>query len=206
MFYAKLWANFRNYKINRVIKLMIVSDFFALSAANLLAPVFAIFISREIEGATLETIGIATTIYLVCRAALEMPVAVMIDRTKSMADDFYTVFFGTLITGFLYFMYLFVHTVTGLYIIEILLGASAALLFPGWCKIFTRLADRSKEGVEWGIHNVATGVGMAIAATVGAVIADKLGFHALVVIVGILILTAALILLSLKNKIIIHNA
>ena len=52
--------------INKVIKTLILSDFFLQSGWGLIGPIFAIFITQQIEKGTLAAVGfIAATYWLV---------------------------------------------------------------------------------------------------------------------------------------------
>ena len=190
----------KNYKINFVIKMLILSDFLVWSSFQLLAPIFAIFITDKIQGG-IEVVGIAAGIYWLTKSLFEIPVGIFIDRTKAESDDLYLAFGGTVVTSLVYLSYVFIDSVSQLYILQAVLGIGAAVAFPGWYSIFTKHVDKGKEAFEWSLYDVVLGVGMAGAAALGGFIAHAFGFNALFLIISIFTLLGAFILLTLKSKI-----
>lgn len=191
----------KNYKINVVIKILIVSDFIIWSSYNLLAPIFAIFISEQVPGASLETVGIATGLYLLVKSLAEVPVGIFIDKTKSENDDYYTMVFGTILSAAAYVLYVFIDAVWQLYALQIFLGLGAAIAYPGWYSIFTKHIDKRRAAFEWSIYDVLLGTGMALSAFVGAFFADYFGFDVLFIVIGIMTLAGAFLLFFIKDKI-----
>lgn len=201
MYYKGIFQSLKNIKVNIVIKILIMSDFLIWSSYNLLAPVFALFITDNIQGATIEVVGISSGLYFICKSIFEVPVGVFIDKTKGEKDDLYTAVFGTIMFALVYVMYIFIDQVWQLYVLQIFLGISAALAFPGWYSIFTRHVDKDREGFEWSMYDVMLGVGIAAASALGAFIADFFGFEYLFLMVGAITILGALFLLLLKNRI-----
>ena len=190
-----------SFKINFIIKILILSDFLIWSAINLVSPVFAIFIIDQIAGATIATAGIAVMIYLIAKSVFEVPVAIFIDRTRSEKDDLYTAIVGTLLMAACYFLFAHVETVWQVYVLQAFLGLSAAISFPGWNSIFTRHIDKQKEALEWSLYDVVTGVGMALTAGLGALLVEKYGFDMIFYIIAISTVFGTVLLFLLRNKI-----
>ena len=188
--------------INKVIRVLVIGDVMFFSAFGLIGPIFAVFITNQIAGATVATVGFAATINLLTRSLAQMPVARYIDRHKGEKDDFLFMVFGSTLISIVPFIYLFVETSIHLYIAQIILGIGGALSNPGWYAIFTRHIDKEKEGPEWTLENVGVGLAAAGAAAVGGVLAERLGFHNLFLIVGILSLIGLVIQISLYSTVI----
>ncbi len=201
MFHRSALKSILNYKVNIVIKVLIMSDFIIFSAGNLLAPIFAIFVMERIHGAGLEVVGICASLYYIAKALVELPVGRFIDKTKSEKDDLWTALLGTILTAVIYVVYMFIDQVWQLYVAHIILGMAAALAYPGWYSIFTRHVDKDKKGVEWSLYDVMMGIGMSISAALGAFIADYYGFNTLMMIAFVVTTIGALLLISIRNKI-----
>jgi len=84
-------------KINPVIRFLTISDVLIIGGFGLVAPIFAIFITKSIEGGTVEVAGIAAAIYLLAKSLGQIPVAVIIDKIKGEKDDFWAVLIGSII-------------------------------------------------------------------------------------------------------------
>lgn len=107
---------------------------------------------------------------------------------------------GLFLASFAYFGYMFVDHIWQVFLLQIILGLSATLANPTWCKMFTRHLDKGKEGVEWSMYDVVVGVGAGLAAALGAFIADMYGFDILFFIVGVVAAFSAIVLLFLKKE------
>lgn len=183
--------------MNKIIKVLILSDFIITSAFGFVAPIFALFITDKIQGGTIETVGFAAAFYWVVAVLTRIPIARFIDRTKSEKDDFYFMIFGSIIISVVPFLYLLSAKIWHIYLIQALYGLGYSLRMPGWFGMFTRHIDKGHEGYEWSADSVVAGVGAAITAALGGVLATRLGFEALFILIGAISIvgSAALIFL-----------
>ena len=188
--------------INKIIRILVLGDIMFFSAYGLINPIFAIFITNQIAGATIATAGFAATINLLVRALLQMPVARYIDRRKGEKDDFIFMVAGSTLISIVPFAYFFVSTPLHLYLAQVVLGIGGALANPGWYAIFTRHIDKNKEGTEWTLENTGVALAAAGTAAIGGVLAQHFGFHNLFLIVGIVSLLGLIIQISLYSAVI----
>jgi len=188
--------------VNKVVRILVLGDIMFFSAFGLIGPIFAIFITNQIVGATVATAGFAATINLLARALLQMPVARYIDRRKGEKDDFIFMVAGSTLISIVPFAYFFVSTPLHLYLAQVVLGIGGALANPGWYAIFTRHIDKNKEGTEWTLENTGVALAAAGTAAIGGVLAQHFGFHNLFLIVGIVSLLGLIIQISLYSAVI----
>ncbi len=188
--------------INKVIRVLVLGDVMFFSAFGLIGPIFAVFVTNQIVGATVATAGFAATINLLVRALLQMPIARYIDRRKGEKDDFIFMVAGSTLISIVPFAYFFVSTPLHLYLAQAILGVGGALTNPGWFAIFTRHIDKGKEGTEWTLENVGVGLAAAGTAAIGGILAQNFGFHNLFLIVGIVSLLGLVIQISLYSTVI----
>ena len=147
----------KNYNVNKVIKILILSDFIIWSGSQLFAPIIAIFIADNLVGGSIESAGIAVAVGLLVKAVLEMPVGMYIDKSPSERDDLYSIILGSFIMGATILMYSFITDVWQMYILQALMGAGAAISYPGWSSMFTKHIDKSREAFEWSLYDVFLG-------------------------------------------------
>ena len=190
------------YFVNKVIRVLVLGDIMFFSAYGLINPIFAVFITNQIAGATIATVGFATTISLLVRALLQMPIARYVDRHKGEKDDFIFMVAGSTLISIVPFAYFFITTPLHLYLAQIVLGIGGALANPGWYAIFTRHIDKNKEGTEWTLENTGVALAAAGTATIGGLLAQNFGFHNLFLIVGIVSLLGLVIQISLYSTVI----
>jgi len=191
--------------VNKIIRVLVLGDIMFFSAYGLINPIFAVFITNQVAGATIATAGFAVTISLLVRALLQMPIARYIDRRKGEKDDFIFMVAGSALISIVPFAYFFVSIPLHLYLAQAVLGVGGALANPGWFAIFTRHIDKNKEGTEWTFENVGVALAAAGTATIGGLLAQRFGFHNLFLIVGIASLLGLVIQISLYSTVIELN-
>lgn len=157
-----------------------------LSGWGLVNPIFAVFVTDQIQGGDVKVAGLAMTVFLLTRSLAQVPIAWVIDRKRGEIDDFWVMIGGSLIISFSAFLFIFARVPIHVFLIQVLYGFGTALSYPSWLAIFTRHIDRRKEGFEWSIYSSTTGLGGALVAGLGGVIASYLGFAPLFLLVGLM--------------------
>ena len=173
-------------RINHVIKTLVVSDFFINAGFSVFAPIFAVFVTKQISTGSLEVIGFAAAITQIFKVTLQIPVAKYLDRNHGEYDDFYSMVLGSFMISAVPFLYLFASKPAHIYTFSAIYGMGLAFLVPPWYAIFTRHIDKMKENIEWSMDSVAIGIASAGTAALGGVLATRLGFQAVFLLGGIL--------------------
>ncbi|MDP2638869.1 MAG: MFS transporter [Candidatus Azambacteria bacterium] len=181
-----MWLKKTFIPINRVVKILILSDFIIVSGFGFIAPIFALFLTDKIQGATMETIGFASAIYWLAAVLTCLPIAKHIDKTKTEKDDFYFMIFGSILISIVPFLYIISAEIWHIYAIQVIYGLGYSLRLPGWFGMFTRHIDKNHEGYEWSFDSLIAGVGSGITAALGGIVATRFGFSALFVVIGAL--------------------
>lgn len=171
--------------MNAIIKLLILADIFLLSGFGLVNPIFAIFVKEGLAGGSIAAVGIASTIYLITKAILQLPLARWTDKEPASVREFWTLITGYFLIALIPFLFLLIKSINQLYLIQLLHGVAAALAYPGFMSIFTKFADHQKAGYSWSIYSTSVILGMAVAAGVGGWLGEMFGFRVLFVIVGV---------------------
>lgn len=190
------------FTINGFIKIMILSDFTLFSAFGLIAPIFAIFSATTLAGGTIFKAALGSTVFLLVKSVLQIPISKAIDKNHGEIDDYWTAVIGTYIIAIVPFLYFIINSIPQLYIVQVIYGIGGALAFPGWIAMYTRHLDRGHEGFEWSLYNTTISVATAITAAVGGYLVQDYGFRSIFLLVGSLGLIGATILLFNKKKII----
>jgi len=201
MYHRSIVRSIIHYKINIVVKILILSDFFIYSASQLIAPIFAIFIIDNVTGAGLKEIGIATALFLIAKSICEIPIGLYIDKSKTEKDDLYTALIGTALMSLIYIAYIFIKEIWQLYLLQTLLGIAFAISYPGWVSIFSKHIDKGKEATEWSMYDVMLGVGTAATSALGGFIAVSFGFATLFVIVSVTSFIGSILLFLVRKNI-----
>jgi DHA1 family quinolone resistance protein-like MFS transporter len=177
--------------------LLILSDVLILSSFGLIGPIFAVFITGNLEGGTLVTAGLATTIFLVTKAVVQLPLSkYFIDKEKHKT---HSLIFGTFLIISVPFMYLTAENVYSIFVAQVVYGLGAACAYPAWFSLFTAYMDKKHKGFEYAVYTTSTGLGTALAAYLGAEVAALLGFSSLFFVVGIIAFLGFFILIILDK-------
>lgn len=183
--------------VNKIIKTLIISDFFLFFAVGLLAPIFAVFIIENITN-KLEVIGYAVACYWVTRVIMVIPLSRLMDKLKGEYDEFYFMIAGTFLISAIPLFYIFSSEPWHIYLLQILDGIAYTMAAPAWRIIFTNHIDRHIVGFEWSLEDVGIGIATALSAAIGAQIADKFGFNILFGMIFFFGTIGTLILLTLN--------
>jgi len=191
--------------INKIIKVLITSDFFLNLGWGLLSPVFAIFIleniaTQSISEAT-KVAGFAALSYWITKSLLEVPIGHFLDKRHGEKDDFWFMVIGTFITALVPIGYLLSSLPWHIYFFQIIHAIGMAMTLPSWLAIFTRHIDKGKEALEWSMETTSIGAGAGIAGGVGGIIASIFGFNILFIFVSILTVLSAVLLLFVRNDV-----
>ncbi|MGC9611041.1 MAG: MFS transporter [Minisyncoccia bacterium] len=193
--------NFKDLKVNRLIRFFVVSDLFFWSGWGLINPVFAIFIIDRVEGASVVTVGIASAVYWITKALFQMPVALYLDKHEGEKDDFHALISGLILAGVASFVFLSVNTFIGLYFAVFIQALAFGLYTPAWSAIFSRHLDKKNYAFDWSFDNTAIGIALGVTAFVGSALAKIFGFDAIFICTGLLSFGSATLLLFVPDLI-----
>jgi len=173
-------------RVNHVIKTLILSDFYLNTGLGLFGPIFAIFVTGQIEGGSIEVVGFAAGITQLVKVGLEIPIARYLDKNHGEYDDFYSMVLGGGLISLAPFLYLLATKAHHLYLIQGLYGVGLAFLVPPWYAIFSRHLDKLHENIEWSFESIAIGIATAASAAIGGVMANRFGFQVVFIVAGFL--------------------
>lgn len=150
-----------------------------------MSPLFAVFLTQQIEGGNMELIGLCTAVNLILRSSLQIPFSRFIDRHKGEIDDFVVMFIGSMLTSLSPFLYILATKSTHILLIQGLLGIGGSMASPGWLAIFTRHIDQHREAEEWGLYNAMVGLSGALTGALGGFMTERFGFRFMYFVVGV---------------------
>lgn len=183
--------------MNRTIKLLMISDIFVLTGFGLIMPILAIFIKDNLIGGTILTAGIASTFFIITKCIVQLPFSRYVDKHE---DKVKWLIVGTLLISSVPFIYIFAESVKLIYFAEIIRGVGSGLAYPTWLGLWSINLDKKHESFEWSLYSTLTGLGTAATASIGAAIAEFVGFAYTFIFVGVLSLVGCFILFGLEKK------
>jgi DHA1 family quinolone resistance protein-like MFS transporter len=180
--------------MNRTIKLLMMSDVFVLTGFGLIDPILAIFIKDNLVGGTIFAAGMASTMFLLSKALVQLPFSRYVDKHE---DSLFGLILGTFLIAIVPFVYIFADHIYYVYAAQIIHGIGCGLSYPTWLVLWTNHLDKKHKSFEWSTYHTLSGVGTAITASVGAAVAQYIGFTATFIVVGILSLLGCCFLIWL---------
>ncbi|MBU2503577.1 MAG: MFS transporter [Nanoarchaeota archaeon] len=178
------------------LKLLIFSDVLILSSFGLIAPIFAIFIDGNLIGGSLVSAGLATTIFLVVKSSVQLPLSRYIDKDKHKTR---LLVLGTFLIITVPFIYVFAKHVYVIFAAQAVYGLGTAFAYPSWFSLFTTYLNKKHKGFEYAVYSTSVGIGAAAAAFFGAKIAEAFGFRFLFFSVGAIAFLGFLLLIVLDR-------
>ncbi|MEK7630006.1 MAG: MFS transporter [Patescibacteria group bacterium] len=187
--------------VNKVVKRLILIDFFTNSAFGSFMPLLAIFITRQIADGSAQVAGFAVSVFWIVKSFFQLPIARFLDRTDGERDDFWAMFLGYFFSGFIPILYIFVETPTQLYAVQAIYGFLMAWAVPSWYGIFTRHVDKWRISFEWSLQSVfSVGTATAFAAALGGYLADHYGFRIIFLFAGLISILISLLFLTIRKE------
>jgi len=191
----------KTLNLNKVIRILIASDFFLQSGWGLIGPIFAIFLTKQVQGGNLRTVGFIAAAYWLTKSIIQPFIAHFLDVKRGEKDDFNFLVKGMFVANLVPLGYVFSTKLWQIFILELIRGLAMACVVPSWSAIFTRHIDTGREAFSWSIESTAIGFAAGVSAAFGGVIAGILGFKTLFVLVSTFGLISSLTLLLIRHQI-----
>lgn len=185
-------------KLNQVVLVIILAQFVFTMAANLSAPLFAVFVLQDI-GAAAAAVGFASAIYWAAKSVIQLPIARQLDKNHGEIDDYYALLLGLVITTSGVFLYYFATHLWHVYALQLLIAVGDAFVVPPLYAIFIRHIDSGSEGFEYALQSsFSFGGGSALGGALSGILVGAFGIRPLFLINGTLMLVGLIVLLFLK--------
>lgn len=179
--------------INKVIKVLILSDVSLTSGFGFIVPIFAIFLTERIKGGNIEVAGYAAAIYWITMSLSVITFGRYLDKNHGEKDDFWFIVIGNILAALAVTGYIFSFLPWHIYLLEILYSLGISMNVAAYAAIFTRHIDKGQESFDWSVRAACIGMGTGVAGALGGIIANRFGFNVLFIGVIAFILFSALL-------------
>jgi MFS family permease len=187
--------------VNRIIGTLIISDFVLQSGWGLIGPIFAIFLTQQIQGGSLATVGFIAATFWLTKSIAQPFIAYYLDWRKGERDDFFFLVRGLYVANLIPLGYFFSTQIWQIFLLEFIRGLAMACVIPAWAAIFTRHIEKGWEAFSWSLHSTSIGFSFTFAAALGGILAQFFGFKIVFILVTILGILASSLLLLIRHKI-----
>jgi DHA1 family quinolone resistance protein-like MFS transporter len=174
-----------------------LSDVFFSAGLGLIEPILAIYIKEDLIGGSIFGVGIASTIFLLTKSIIQLPIARYVDKHN---HKFFFLIVGSALIAIKPFLYIFTNHMYWVYAIQFIYGLGSALSYPAWLGLWSTHLDKNQESYEWSLYSTTNGLALAVSAALGASVAQWLGFQATFIIVGSFSIVGCLTLIKMEYK------
>ncbi len=181
--------------MHKNVKILLLTSILIHSGANLLAPIYAIFI-KDIGGDLIDA-GIAIGIYALLKGVFYFLIG-RIDENR--VSKKIMMFSGYTIMGVGYATYIFANKPIDVFIIQGVLSLGETIINPSWSAIIATSLEKEKERHLYSHFFGYRSIFEGIAAIVGGLFAMKFGFNVIFGIMAAFAVTSGLLSLLIKEE------
>ena len=181
--------------MNRELKILFITSGFFFLAGGLFGPIYAVFVEQI--GGDLLIAGTAFGAFSITTALFTFILSKWEDRVKHQEKLVVAGYFLSCI-GFA--GYLLIKQPFDLFIVQIIFGLGDAVTLPVWDSLYSKHLDKGRYASEWGSWEAMRSVIIAIAASLGGLLAGIYGFRFLFLLMLLLSLIGFFLSLSLILK------
>lgn len=167
--------------MRRPTRILLTTQMIAVGAAGMLTPIYAIYV-QKIGGDIIEAAG-AWTIFSIVSGVLTILFGRLTDKVR---EPEYFIVAGFFVAAAGYFGYTLVQNPLHLFIVQIVLGVSVALMTPAHDALYTEHLDGGRFASEWGFWEGMWNITEAVTAFIGGLIVASFGFKILFIAMALL--------------------
>lgn len=182
--------------MNKSLRFLFALNSIFVFASSLFGPLYAFYV-QGIDDKIIFT-SFSWAVFMFSSTIFMYFVSKYGDRVK---EQEYLLAAGFLVRSFAWFGYVFVSNITGLMILQVVLGFGEALGTPSWNAIFAKHLDKKEEIRDYSYWNIVNNLMVAVATVVGGFFVTYFGFNLMFVVMGILAFICFLGVLSIPRKV-----
>lgn len=166
---------------NLALRVLFLYNGIFVGAAAMLGPLYAIYVVKFVDGVT--AVSVSWSAFLVSTFIFTLIVSKKGDEIK---EKRYLLLAGYILRIVSWIMMIFVHNLTALVLVQVLLGLGESVGTPAFNAIFAEHLDKSKYIKEYSGWSLIANISSATGILAGGIIVNKFGFEALFVLMSVL--------------------
>ncbi len=163
--------------MNRVLKILILSDLFFWMGMGFIGPIFAIYINNNIKDSTIGLVGVSMAVIWIMKSVTALVTSRFTDHENGNELKLKTLVIGYIISFVSPFGFIFANSIWDIIFVQILFGFGIGLAYPGWMTIFSRFLESGKEGMTWSLDETSISLGNSLAIGLSGFIVEFFGFY-----------------------------
>ena len=168
-------------KLNKKLKVLIIVNTSLNFAVGMFAPFYAVFVQKIGGGAVLA--GVSWALFSIISGALILFLSSWELRIKRRHV---LLAFGYLIRAMVFLSYAFMDNIPQLLITQVLWGVASALGTPAFDALYNSSVSKDSAIVEWGDWEGISAIATGIAALVGGLLIQTVGFKVLFIFMSLI--------------------
>jgi MFS family permease len=170
---------------NKALRALFLYNGIFVGAAAMLGPLYAIYVVKFVDGVT--AVSISWAAFLVSTSIFTYIVSKKGDGIK---EKEYLLLAGYVIRILSWILLIFVHNLTALVLVQVLLGLGESLGTPSFSALFADHLDKNKHIKEYSSWSLIANLSSAAGILAGGAIVNNFGFKALFLFMSVLSLVA----------------
>lgn len=172
-------------QINKSLKTLFTLNSIFVFGGSLFGPLYAIYV-QGLDN-KIVTVSLSWAVFMISSTMFMYFVSKYGDKIK---EQEYLLAGGFLVRSIAWLGYLFVTNITGLIIIQTVLGLGEALGTPAWNAIFAKHLDGHKEIMDYSNWHILNNLLVAFSTVLGGILVTLFGFDVLFLAMSMLALVA----------------
>lgn len=194
-----------NFKMGRIVRYFILADLALLAGWGLIEPIFGVFIITQIEGATVITLGISAAIYWLVKSVIQMPIAVVLDRTPNERDDYIFLVSGLVLAGLTAISFILITQIWQLYAVQVLHAVAFAFYVPSWSGIFARHLDKNHQSFDFTLDSAVVGLSSGVTGLLSGLLVTWFGYRAIFILGALFSFVSAFVIFAAPQVVFPHR-
>jgi len=182
--------------MNKTIKLMIITHSIFVIGANLLGPLYAVYISNISNKIT--AVSYSWTAMFLGKIIFLILAYFFSNKIKNYKTLWA---YSYVIRSLVWFGYAFTGSFAVIIVLQIALGFGNGLGGISYSSLFAKNIDKGKTLEEYAVQNLTFSLATAISTSIGGLIAHNLGFRILFLIMSSIAILACILTITKFNKV-----
>lgn len=183
--------------LNLNVKFFIIADGFYYAGYSVVNAFLSILITSKITGGRIDIVGFVIAYYMLIRAFSEIPLS-KLTRKLNITAKRNIIASSYMLYGLLTAVLGFSTQIWHLFLIQTLAGLLDGLTYPIKWPIFTRILDKDREELEWGLEDIFSTLLPAIFTALAGVVSSSFGLESAFLLFGLLLFISGIIFLLIK--------
>ena len=183
-------------RLNKSLRILVTTNSIFIFAFGLFGPFYAIFVQRI--GGTIAFAGFSWAIFSIISGVL---IFLFSNWELKVKEQELLIAFGYLLRSGVFISYAYMGSLTQLILTQVIWGIGAALATPAFDSVYAKHTTQEDSIVQWGGWEGISAIATGVAALIGGVVIEELGFKVLFLIMAVISFALGLYIWKLPREV-----